>query len=161
MKIEVEREEVGRGIIREFALGNAAVGLIPVPIVDLVAFTGVQLKMVSSLASLYKVDFDQEIVKSSLLSLAGSLGSLTIGAGLFVSMMKFIPPAGAMLGLLAVPLSSAAFTYAVGRVFLMHFESGGTLLNFDSKAMHKHFKGFYKEAVDSRMSRQSTVDSPQ
>ena len=146
-KIEVEREEVGRGIIRKFALGNAAVGLIPIPIVDLLAFTGVQLKMVSSLAVLYKVEFDQEVVKSSLLSLAGSLGSLTVGAGIFVSMMKFIPPAGAMLGLLAVPLSSAAFTYAVGRVYLMHFESGGTLLNFNVQAMHRHFKEFYAEGM--------------
>ena len=82
-KVEVDREEVARGIVHKYMFGNAAVGLIPIPIVDLVAFTGVQLKMVQALTELYETEFKKDVVKGILISFVGSLGSLTVGAGLF------------------------------------------------------------------------------
>jgi hypothetical protein len=35
--------------------------------------------------------------------------------------------------------SSAAFSYGIGRLFIHHFESGGTLLSFDASRIHNVF----------------------
>lgn len=146
-EVNTEREQEAEKIVRNYMFGNAAVGLIPLPFLDLVALTGVQLKMVHSLSHLYGVPFNKDAVKGILASLAGSLGALTVGAGLFMSALKIVPSFAMTVGFLAVPAASAAFTYAVGRAFIMHFEAGGTILNFDAKAMHSYFKNFYQEGL--------------
>ena len=38
-----------------------------------------------------------------------------------------------------------ATTYAVGKVFIEHFESGGTFLDFDPEKMRDHFQELYEE----------------
>jgi hypothetical protein len=45
-----------------------------------------------------------------------------------------------------VPVLSAAATHAVGTVFMMHFETGGTLLDFNPTAMRAHFKQEFERA---------------
>ena len=149
------KELEARKIVRNYMFGNAAVGLLPLPIIDLVALTGIQLKMVHSLAGLYDVEFNKEAVKGALASLAGSLGAMTVGAGIFMSALKFLPPVAMTAGFLVLPATSAAFTYAVGRVFIMHFEAGGTILSFDAKAMHHYFKDFYQEGLSVAKSEDS------
>jgi hypothetical protein len=44
-----------------------------------------------------------------------------------------------------MPSSSAAFTYAVGKVFLQHFASGGTFLDFDPKTVREYFAKMFDE----------------
>lgn len=156
--IEIDRETEARGIVRRYSFGNAAVGLIPVPLFDLVALTGVQLKMVHSLANLYDLQFNKDIVKGILFSLVGSLGSMTVGAGLVLSAIKFVPALTLTASAFALPACSAAFTYAVGRVFIMHFEAGGNVLNFDADAMHQYFKDFYQEGLAAAKSKSSEPD---
>jgi len=39
-----------------------------------------------------------------------------------------------------MPLFTGASTYAIGNLFIRHFESGGTLLNMDPQKMREHFK---------------------
>ena len=145
--VVISKEDEARAVVHKYMLGNAAVSLIPVPLFDLVALTGVQLKMVHALATLYGLDFRGDVVKGSLISLVGSLGSMSIGAGIFLSALKFIPAASMTVGVLALPASSAAFTYAVGRVFIMHFEAGGTLLDFDPKKMHAYFRQSFQDGL--------------
>ena len=142
------KEEQARAIVRNYMLGNAAISLVPLPFVDLLALTGVQLKMMHSLANLYGVEFRSDLAKGLVFSLASSLGSLTVGAGIALSALKFIPGLFTPLSVLALPACSAALTYAVGRVFTLHFGMGGTLLDFDPKKMHEHFRKAYKEGLD-------------
>ena len=40
---------------------------------------------------------------------------------------------------------SGAYTWALGRVFIQHFESGGTFLNFDAEKVREHFKAEFEE----------------
>jgi hypothetical protein len=54
--------------------------------------------------------------------------------------MKFIPGIGTAAAMFVTPALSAASTYAVGRVFVQHLESGGTLLTFNAKKMREHFE---------------------
>ena len=44
-----------------------------------------------------------------------------------------------------MPIISAATTYAVGQIFIQHFESGGTLLSFDAEKAMGLFKGLFKK----------------
>jgi uncharacterized protein (DUF697 family) len=57
----------------------------------------------------------------------------------------FIPVAGYFMGLAAVPGVAAAFTYAVGKVFVQHFGSGGTFLDFDPKTVREYFARQFEE----------------
>ncbi|NJL59719.1 MAG: hypothetical protein HC887_08825 [Desulfobacteraceae bacterium] len=44
-----------------------------------------------------------------------------------------------------MPASAGAMTYAVGRVFLQHFESGGTFLNFNPEEVKEHYARLFEE----------------
>jgi hypothetical protein len=55
------------------------------------------------------------------------------------SLAKAVPFFGSTLGYLTLPLLGGASTYAVGRVFLQHFESGGTFLTFDPEQVRDYF----------------------
>jgi membrane protein YqaA with SNARE-associated domain len=45
-------------------------------------------------------------------------------------------------------LLGGATTYAIGSVFAQHFESGGTLLDFDAKKMRSYFSNKLAEGKD-------------
>lgn len=112
-------------------------GFIPVPLVDFVAITGTQIDMVYRLSRIYDVDFSTQAVRGVLASLLG--GGVALQPAL-ASSMKLIPGIGAAAGFFAAPALAAASTYAVGRVFVQHFETGGTLLTFDAAKMRAHFE---------------------
>jgi uncharacterized protein (DUF697 family) len=139
------REELADRIIRENVLWAAGGGLIPVPMLDVLAITVVEVKMLRELAALYEVPFREDQVKSVLVSLLTGLGAPALGAAVSSSVIKFIPVAGPLMGLFATPGVAAAFTYAVGKVFLQHFASGGTFLDFDPKKVREHFASQFEE----------------
>ena len=39
----------------------------------------------------------------------------------------------------------AAYTWALGNVFIQHFEAGGTFLDFDPEKVREHFRTYFKE----------------
>jgi len=49
----------------------------------------------------------------------------------FSSLMKGLPGVGTAIGALSMPVFSAGVTYVIGKVFIQHFASGGTLLDFN------------------------------
>lgn len=112
-------------------------GFIPLPFVDFVGISGVQLDMLYRLSRIYDVDFSTQAARSVLAAL--------IGAGvplqpILTSSLKAIPGIGTAAGLFAAPTLAGATTYALGRVFVQHFETGGTLLTFDAAKMRTHFE---------------------
>ncbi|MDM8550685.1 DUF697 domain-containing protein [Desulfobacterales bacterium HSG2] len=133
-------------IVRNHVLGSMGVGLIPVPIVDLVALTGIQMNMLRRLAKTYQVPFNKEKVKPVVSSLMGGIVSIPIG-GALTSLVKTIPIVGQTVGALAMPATAGAVTYAVGRVFTQHFASGGTFLNFDPEEVREYFEELFNEGV--------------
>jgi uncharacterized protein (DUF697 family) len=132
-------------IVRQNMLWAAGGGLIPVPMLDIVAITAVELKMLKELAALYDVPFREDRIKSILVSLMAGLGASALGAVISVSLLKSVPILGAVSGYIAVPGAAAAFTYAVGKVFLQHFASGGTFLDFEPKKVREHFARQFEE----------------
>ena len=139
---------VGRAeaIVRRNVLWSLGAGVVPFPIFDAIAITGVQLKMLAELSELYKVEFTENIAKKVIGSLLSSLGGVTIGSVVGASLSKFIPVVGTALGIVSVPLIGGASTHATGKVFVLHFEAGGTLLDFDPHKMRRYFKDEFEKA---------------
>ncbi|PRQ08470.1 YcjF family protein [Enhygromyxa salina] len=123
-------------------------GVLPLPLFDLVAITGVQLKMLRELSKIYDVAFKEGVAKKAVTSLLVGIGGVGIGGVIGLSMFKFVPFVGPALGVVSVPVVSGMLTHAVGRTFVMHFEAGGTLLDFDAKKMRAYFKEEYGNAKD-------------
>jgi uncharacterized protein (DUF697 family) len=153
-----ERIEKANAIIKRYSYWSAGFGLIPVPIVDIAVITGTQIKMVSALAKLYDKEFKEEMVRASIGALVGGTLPVAIGGGT-VSALKTVPVLGQIAGTLLLPALALASTVAVGRVFLQHFEAGGTLLDFDPEKMKSYFEAEFNKAkagADSEMANASS-----
>lgn len=134
-------------IVRRNALWAMGVGLVPVPVVDIFGVSAVQLKMVRELALHYSLPFSETDAKSLIGALVGGLGSVT-AAGVAFSLLKFVPLVGQTAAAVAMPATVGAATYAVGKVFIQHFSSGGTLRNLDPAAMGEYFRKEFEEAKE-------------
>lgn len=139
------KEMLGDRIIKENILWAAGGGLIPLPVLDIVAITAVEVKMLKELSALYELPFREHQVKGILASLLAGVGAPALGMAITASLFKSVPILGAVSGFIAVPGAAAAFTYAVGKVFLQHFASGGTFLDFDPKKVREHFARQFEE----------------
>ncbi|MCB0587048.1 MAG: DUF697 domain-containing protein [Phaeodactylibacter sp.] len=123
LDLALVRKQAAQRITRRNTFYSAGVSLLPFPMIDAAVLLALQLHMLRSIARLYQVDFQENLAKSLVGSLAGFVGT----AGL----IKVIPSLGALLGGATTAAVAAAGTYATGVVFTHHFAQGGTLLDFD------------------------------
>ena len=144
-----------------FTLWSGAAGLMPLPLVDIVAVGGVQLEMLRRLSDIYGVPFIENRGKSIIASLAGSVlpaSTATTTAMGVTSALKSIPGIGTAISAFTMPVFSAGATYVIGKVFIQHFASGGTLLDFNPPDYREFIKA-QKEKWNSR-SRGSAAAPP-
>ncbi|MCB9797028.1 MAG: DUF697 domain-containing protein [Alphaproteobacteria bacterium] len=139
--------EGANNIVLRHVLFAAGVGLVPLPLADLAALVAANLKMLRDLANHYGVEFREEMAKSAVASLLAAAGvpALLVPAA---SLLKVIPGVGALVGGLTVPALAGGLTYATGRVFIRHFESGGTFLDFNADRFKSMFKKEMKEGQE-------------
>lgn len=147
-------------IVRHNIFWAAGLGSVPIPLFDLVAITGIQLKMINELSNLYDVPFSKNIAKSIIASLLAGAGSVGFARNLVCSLLKIIPGIGSILASFSMPLTAAAFTFAVGKIFIMHFESGGTLLDLNPSKVKKSFSNLYEKGKDVATSCCREKDEP-
>jgi uncharacterized protein (DUF697 family) len=155
------RDEAASKLVDRFSLWSGAAGLIPLPIVDIVAVGGVQLEMLRRLSDIYGVPFVENRGKSLIASLAGSVlpaSTATTTAMGVTSALKSIPGIGTAISAFTMPVFSAGATYVIGKVFIQHFASGGTLLDFNPPDYREFIKA-QKEKWNSRSS-VSAASSP-
>jgi uncharacterized protein (DUF697 family) len=135
-----DKDMLATEAIKKYSLYSAGAGLIPMPLVDFAAISVIQLKMLKQVSSIYDVPFDADRGRSIVAALIGGLAGTNLGYGLGRNLLKAVPLIGPVLGGFSVSAMGGAVTWAVGRVFMQHFASGGTLLDFDPDAMRQHFK---------------------
>ncbi len=140
-----ERHRQAEIILYNNTFWSLGAGALVVPGVDLLAASAVQLKQLKQLADLYEVKFSDGLAKKLVASLITSLGGVGLGA-LAGSAIKLIPGVGSTLGLFSQPVTVAACNRALGRVFILHFEAGGTLLDFEPRKMKDYFRGEFEKA---------------
>jgi len=142
---EPSRDDKAMALVNSYVPWSAAAGLLPLPGVDMAALVTVQLRMLAKLSEMYQIPFKENAVKGIVSTLLGTVVSQGLGGGLG-SLAKTIPLVGPILGVAMVPGMYSAATYAVGRVFVSHFEAGGTFLDFDPKKMRAFFVAEFEKA---------------
>ncbi len=109
--------------VRDHALLSGGAMVIPIPLLDMAAEAAIQVRMVKRLAEIYGVDFGEERAKTLVVAALGGFsagwaaGSLLRYASFATYFTNFWPSAAL----------SAAITYAIGQVFIHHFDKGGGL----------------------------------
>jgi uncharacterized protein (DUF697 family) len=135
------QEVSARSIINNHALWAGGAGLIPAPALDLIATSGVQYAMIRRLAAHYKVPMPaKDQVIAIVAALIGGVSSTNLAYGVGNSLLKSVPLVGTTLGIVSMSVFGAAVTYALGHVFVMHFETGGNFFNFDPDKLRAHFE---------------------
>jgi len=140
------RATSAKKLIRRYTYWALGLGAIPIPFVDAVGVFGAQIKMLRELSRLYGVEFSEARTKAIVSALISTIGGGIISITVVGSLLKLIPVVGAGLSLVAMPAVGAAVTLTLGNIFMMHFESGGTLLDFDAEAMREHFKSEFQKS---------------
>lgn len=130
--------ETADDIIYNHLWFSAVPGFIPVPVLDIVAISAVQLDLVKQLCKFYKADYDEQRGKAIVMALTGSAMARISGYSAR-AVLKTIPMVGWVLGGVAMSLFAASSTYAVGQVFKEHLDAGGTLHNLNPEAFQKFY----------------------
>ena len=141
-----ERHLAASKIIASSVSWSAAAGIIPVPLLDLVALATVQGKMVADLSQLYGERPSNEVARGLVSVLLGSIAPAGLTGALVGSGVKTVPVFGAILGAVSMAGFSSAATYAIGKIFVRHFERGGTLANFSADAVADDLKAEFSKA---------------
>lgn len=123
-------------IVKTHILWSLGAGLVPIPVMDILAVTAIQLDMIKQLCRFYGMDYSESKGKSILSTLTGS----TL-ARLGASAVKTLPGVGTLIGSVTMPVLSGASTYAIGQVVIWHFGAGGNLFDID----FSNIKEVYKE----------------
>ena len=132
-------EDVVDAIIRKRVYGAIGIGFVPVPIVDFLGLTALQIEMIHTLSKAYGLEFKKERVKSIISSLCGGLLT-TASVPLAASLFKSIPVIGITAGAATISIMGGSTTYALGWVFDRHFRKGGCLIDFDAEEAKTYFK---------------------
>lgn len=127
-------------VVKKYMIAAAGAGFVPAPLLDIALLAGIQLGMLKSLARIYGIQFVEQLGKSSVAALSG--GSVSVS---LASLVKSVPVIGHTLGMMAVPIMGGASTYAIGKVFIQHFESGGTFLTFDPGQVEDYYSRNYEK----------------
>lgn len=129
-----ERHDAALHIVRRYVIASAAVGIIPVPGLDVAVLAGLHIKLIQALTEHYGLTFSGQAARVILLAIGAGLLPASIASAATRRVVKFLPPGfGALTGLATSGLAS----YTLGRVMMAHFESGGTLDTFDVKNLGK------------------------
>lgn len=140
---EINKLALAEPIIQRHVIFAMGAGFIPLPIFDIVAVTAVQLDMIKQLCKVYDQDYNETSGKAFVGTLTGTTLA-RIAASSVGSIFKVIPIIGSALGGATVSAFAGATTYAIGQVIARHFDSGGSILDFDSTDL----KDFYEEQVE-------------
>ncbi len=124
-------------ILNEYTVASMTIGLIPVPLADFAALSGLQFKMIHSFSKLYEQKFSENHSRTFITSMLG--GALPYTFLRMASLVKLVPGVGTVVGTTSMVTIGGASTYALGKVLTQHFESGKSLEELSPKAVKGTF----------------------
>jgi uncharacterized protein (DUF697 family) len=145
-----DRRSRAKKVVERFSFWSGVAGLLPIPFVDLAAVAALQIQMLRLISRVYDVPFSENRGKALIAGIAGTVIPVSTGVGM-ASVVKSIPIAGTAVGVLVTPALAVAATYAIGMVFIQHFASGGTLLDFEPP----NYREFISREMQSHLGRSS------
>lgn len=148
--VDGDRRSRAIKVVERFSFWSGVAGLLPIPFVDLAAVAAAQIQMLRLISRIYDVPFSENRGKALIAGLFGTVIPVSTGVGM-ASVVKSIPIAGTAVGALVTPALAVAATYAIGMVFIQHFASGGTLLDFEPP----NYREFISREMQSHLGRSS------
>jgi uncharacterized protein (DUF697 family) len=144
-QIAETKEAKAMHIVKRYMWWSMGAGLIPFPLIDIVTVMGVQTKMISEISKVYEVEFHESRGKALFGSLVGFVVPSTLSFGSLCPLLKAIPIVGTLIGTPSMALFCGGTAYALGKVFIQHFEAGGTFLDFEPEKVKEHFRKQFEE----------------
>ncbi len=141
---EEEHRFRANNIIYDHVFWGAWAGIVPVPLIDLLFMTSLQLKMMREICVEYGVKFDLRQARAFLFALTGGGASALATIGLSAGKAT---PAGVGVGVSLAVLAGAS-TYAVGRVFLSQLEKAREMSALDANSAKEEYQELLKEGQE-------------
>ena len=126
-----QRRRKAVAIVERYANWCAVGGVIPVPLANAAAITGLMVRMIKSLSTLYGVPFERNRARAAVIGLMGGVlptGFATIAA----STLTYFVPGYGLVSLAVSSVTSSAYARSIGQLYIEHFENGATHLDFRS-----------------------------
>ena len=146
LDVRSDRLDAARKLISSAAKWSMAASLIPVPYLDMATLATLQTRLILNLAALYNQRLPKEAVSGVISVLIGTLAPAGASHVATSVLVKFMPGVGSLIGAASLAAFSSAATYAVGNVFVRHFESGGSYASFSPKDVHADLKKEFASA---------------
>jgi len=123
----IKRKDHALKIVNKYVLVSGGIGLIPAPFFGQVAIAALLAKMLNDLCQVYNTKLSEHKSKAIVASVLGGAHSDWITYYLTNFFNKIVPTMNMVGGVVVRPLISGTITYAIGRLFIHHFESGAWL----------------------------------
>jgi uncharacterized protein (DUF697 family) len=149
--IEQVTEETAANIIVSAMKWSAAAAIVPVPVLDIVALGAVQTRMVMDLSELYGETASKQSARALVSVLLGSLLPGAAAGLTGVSLVKAAPVIGTLVGAGAMAGFGAAATYAIGKVFVKHFERGESITTFSPTEIKDQLTAEFKKGKSANI----------
>ncbi len=134
-------------IIKNHIIMAMTAGLIPSPVVDMLAVAAIEVSMIAKLAKAYEFPVPRDLVAYKVfVALAGGIGPAYLSVK-FHSLVKALPLVGHAVYVGSLSLSGGISVYAVGKIFQKHFENGGTFLSSDNAVIKRFFSEKQAEGI--------------
>ena len=145
---DVEDANLSRAgeIISSSVKWSIGAGLVPFPVLDLVALGAVQTRMLMDLSEVYGEPFGKEAANTIVSVLLGTLVPGAAAGAVMGSAVKTAPVGGTLAGMVSMSAFGAAATYAVGKVFTRHLAGGGKVGDFSAQSIKDELKAEFKSA---------------
>ena len=140
----VDPAEVEKAI-RTSVYTAAGIGIVPMPLFNTAAVTASNLNLARKLANIYGVEFKEGVAKKIIASIIGA-GAGVLASPFVESVVSLVPVIGLPLTIGTKPALNATTTYALGRMFVTHFERGGSFVGANANAMKEDFKDAFKNS---------------
>jgi uncharacterized protein (DUF697 family) len=142
----MSRATQAASILQTYSLASAGAGLVTAPFLSTAAVATLHLALIRDLAAVYEVEFSKDNARGILLALGAAFVPGWLGGAMERSILRRLPAVTGVIGWVAMAGMSAAVTYGLGRTLIEHFESGGTLADFDVKHLHQAVRHLFKSA---------------
>ena len=142
--VVVDAEEVDK-VIRSSVYASMGVGIVPIPFFNIAAVTASSIVMTRNLSKLYGVEFKEGIAKKVIASVVGA-GVGVFASGPVESLVGAVPLIGLPLVIATRPALNGMTTYALGRMFVNHFEKGGGFVSVNMDVMKENFSEAFKNS---------------
>lgn len=131
--------------IRDSVYAAMGIGIVPFPLFNVAAVTASNLVLVKKLSELYGVEFKEGVARKLITATVGA-GAGTLASPLIESVVGLVPVIGWPLVIATKPALNGMTTYAVGRMFVTHFERGGSFMGANVSSMKEDFATAFKNS---------------